>query len=308
MSEFLYILQFIGGSIFLYFGAEYLIENSKKLASHFKISPIVVGITIVAFGTSLPELVVSILANFKNEPGIVLGNIIGSNIANIGLVLSITAIIYPIVFTFSKIKVDLLFLLTITTMPLIFIVNGHLTAIQGIQLFIVLGFYVYYLVKRDSDIDLDEPKKAFSLSVPFFIIFSITGLAFGSHFFVEGAIGITKILGVSSITVGMTIVAIGTSLPELATSAIAAKQGNSAFAIGNIIGSNIMNIVAVLGLTIIIKPIEVTFADVWIQLSMMLGLTMLLLIILRVKNGISKNVGWCLLVAYSIFFYLNFLQ
>ncbi len=308
MNEIIFIVQFILGSIFLYFGAEYLVGSSRKLASHFRIPPIIIGITVVAFGTSLPELVVSILANIKDQPGIVVGNIIGSNIANIGLVLSITAIIFPIIFSYSNIKIDLLFLLTITLMPVIFIYNGNLGLLQGIQLFIILSFYIYYLIKRNADLEEDCSKREFSFSIPILIIISIVGLAFGSHFFVEGAIGISQILGVSSIAVGMTIVAIGTSLPELATSAIAAKHKESAFAIGNIIGSNIMNIVAVLGLTIIVKPITVVFSDIWIQLSTMLGLTITLLIVLRMNNGISRLVGWILLGVYSVFFYLNFLQ
>ena len=304
------ILQFSLGTILLYFGADYLILGSKSIASKFKIPPIVVGITLVAFGTSLPELIVSIIAILKGESGIVIGNVVGSNIANIGLVLGVTAILTPIVFSFKKISFDLYFLIVITFLPLLFIYLGELVLWQGICFLLLLGGYCWHLFNKDHEYDENHSDENLSdgLTISIKIIFGIIGLGFGAHIFVLGAKGIAIALGVSSLVIGMSIVALGTSLPELAASLAAAKHNEKDFVIGNIIGSNIMNIIAVLGFTLLIHPISVEFTEVFMHGIFMVTLTLGLFFILKFRGGITKSSAGILLLIYIIFLYFNFQQ
>ena len=304
------ILQFSLGTILLYFGADYLILGSKSIASRFKIPPIVVGITLVAFGTSLPELIVSIIAILKGESGIVIGNVVGSNIANIGLVLGVTAILTPIVFSFKKISFDLYFLIVITFLPLLFIYLGELVLWQGICFLLLLGGYCWHLLNEDHEFDenLSDENLSDGLTISLKIIFGIIGLGFGAHIFVLGAKGIAIALGVSSLVIGMSIVALGTSLPELAASLASAKHNEKDFVIGNIIGSNIMNIIAVLGFTLLIHPISVEFTEVFMHGIFMVTLTLGLFFILKFRGGITKSSAGILLLIYIIFLYFNFQQ
>jgi cation:H+ antiporter len=302
------ILLFMVGAVLLYYGADFLILGSKSIASKFKIPPIVVGITLVAFGTSLPELIVSIIAILKGESGMVIGNIVGSNIANIGLVLAVTAIFVPIVFSFKKINVDLYFLIFITFLPLLFMYLGDLVLWQGVCFLLLLGGYCWYLFNKDHDYEEDHSDENLSDGLTIFlkIIFGIIGLGLGAHIFVLGAKGIAIALGVSSLVIGMSIVALGTSLPELSASIAAAKHGETGLIIGNIIGSNIMNIVAVLGFTLLISPISVEFSHVAIHGIFMVVLTLGLFILLKYKGGVTKFSAGVLILIYIIFLYFNF--
>ena len=304
------ILQYSLGTILLYFGADYLILGSKSIASKFKIPPIVVGITLVAFGTSLPELIVSIIAILKGESGMVIGNVVGSNIANIGLVLGVTAILTPIIFSFKKISFDIYFLIVITFLPLLFIYLGELVLWQGICFLLLLGGYCWHLFNKDHEYDENHSDENLSdgLTISIKIIFGIIGLGFGAHIFVLGAKGIAIALGVSSLVIGMSIVALGTSLPELAASLAAAKHNEKDFVIGNIIGSNIMNIIAVLGFTLLIHPISVEFTEVFMHGIFMVTLTLGLFFILKFRGGITKSSAGILLLIYIIFLYFNFQQ
>ena len=304
------ILQFSLGTILLYFGADYLILGSKSIASKFKIPPIVVGITLVAFGTSLPELIVSIIAILKGESGIVIGNVVGSNIANIGLVLGVTAILTPIIFSFKKISFDIYFLIVITFLPLLFIYLGELVLWQGICFLLLLAGYCWHLFNKDHEYDENHSDENLSdgLTISIKIIFGIIGLGFGAHIFVLGAKGIAIALGVSSLVIGMSIVALGTSLPELAASLAAAKHNEKDFVIGNIIGSNIMNIIAVLGFTLLIHPISIEFTEVFMHGIFMVTLTLGLFFILKFRGGITKSSAGILLLIYIIFLYFNFQQ
>jgi len=186
------ILQFAAGTVLLYYGADFLILGSKSIASKFKIPPIVVGITLVAFGTSLPELIVSIIAILKGESGMVIGNVVGSNIANIGLVLAVTAILVPIVFSFKKISFDLYFLIFITFLPLFFMYLGDLVLWQGICFLLLLGGYCWYLFNKDHEYEDDHSDGNLShgLTISLKIILGIIGLGLGAHVFVLGAKGI----------------------------------------------------------------------------------------------------------------------
>ena len=302
------LLQLLVGAVLLYYGAEFLITGSKSIAEKYNIPPIIVGITLVAFGTSLPELIVSIDAILQNESGIVVGNVVGSNIANIGLVLGITAMMTPIYFSYKKIRFELYFLLFITLLPLFFIFLGNLVFWQGMIFLLLLGGYCWKLCTKDTIID-DDPEilaeqRISAISLKIFL--GIVGLWLGAQTFVLGAIDIAIALGVSSLIIGMSIVALGTSLPELAASISAAKHNQTGFVIGNIIGSNIMNIVAVLGFTLLIHPISVEFADVTTPGIFMMILTMGLFILLKYKGGVTKLFAVIFILIYVLFLYFNF--
>ena len=302
------ILQFAVGMVVLYYGADLFIKTSKTVASKLKISPVVVGITLVAFGTSLPELIVSIIAILRNETGIVIGNIVGSNIANIGLVLGITAVLTPIFFSFKKISYDLYFLLFITFLPLLFIYLGNLVFWQGIFFILLLLGYCWKLYYKNHG--YDEQQENQNVEGVFYIsiktIMGMVGLGFGAHIFILGAEGIAMALGVSSLIIGMSIVALGTSLPELAASIVAAKNNETGFVIGNIIGSNIINIIAVLGFTLLIRPITVEFSAIATQGIFMVILTMALFFLLKYKGGVTKFPAGIFILIYFLFLYFNF--
>ena len=302
------ILQFIVGAFFLYYGAEFLIKGSKNIAAKYKIPNVVIGITLIALGTSLPELIVSIMANLRGEPGLVIGNVMGSNVANIGLVLGTTAILSPIYFSFAKIRYDMYFLLGITVLPLWFIFLGNLIFWHGIFFILMLIIYCGYLIKSNQ---LDDKENNITIDGNNFllvvqVIIGIIGLAMGATLFVGGAKGIALALGVSPLIIGMSIVALGTSLPELAASLSAAKHGETGMIIGNIMGSNIMNIVLVLGTSILFSNIPMDFIEIITQGFFMVILTVCLLFLLKWKNMISKLPGIIFVLMYILFLYFNF--
>lgn len=304
--EISFILQFLAGAVLLYFSADFLLDGSKSVASKYKIPPIIIGITLVAFGTSLPELIVSIMANLKDKPGMVVGNVVGSNIANIALVLGAAAFLNPLFFQFRKIRTDLYFLLGVTLLPIIFIYCGELILWQGVFFLSLLAGYCWFLFRKDHTYEEEASVSLPALNTAGKIIFGIAGLGFGSNFFVDGASGIALAMGVSPLVIGMSLVALGTSLPELATSLVAAKKGEAGFAIGNVIGSNIINIVGVLGITLLIRPISTEFAQVSTQGCFMIILTLILFFLLKLKGGITKLPAGILLLIYIVFLYLNF--
>ena len=302
------IIQFTVGAVLLYYGADFLITGSKSISEKFNISPIVLGITLVAFGTSLPELIVSIIAILRGDPGIVIGNVVGSNIANIGLVLGTTSIMTPIYFAYKKIRFDLSFLMFITFLPLCFIYLGDLGFWQGLIFMLLLLGYCFRLYQKDKIIDREEDIKSNHgiINIYLKILIGTAGLGLGAHFFVLGATGIAIKLGVSSLIIGMSIVALGTSLPELAASIIAARHNQTDIIIGNIIGSNIINIIAVLGFTSLIRPITIEFSQMAIQGIFMVIITFILFLFIKYKGGISKSSAGLLLIIYMLFLYFNF--
>jgi len=267
---------------------------------------IFIGITIVAFGTSLPELIVSIYANLSGEQEIVLGNIIGSNIANIGLILGLTAMIYPISFNFKISKIDFYFLTAITVLFSFFLYFEMLSMIQGILFLLSLTFYCAYLYRTHKN-DYNEKYEQFNYQFVILFFAGVIGLWLGSDLFVRGAISMAKYFGVSSLAIGMTIVALGTSIPELATSLVAASKGESEIAVGNILGSNLFNILAVMGLTLVINDMVFDFSTIQINVIIMLVFTLLLVIILKYLNRISRLTGLLFLAGYVYSFIIMFL-
>jgi len=260
-----YIL-FIIGFFLLIKGADLLVDGSASIAKKLKISSIVIGLTIVAFGTSAPEFIVNIFANVRGNSEIAIGNILGSNIANILLILGISAIIYPITAkkntVLKEIPLSLLAAIVLGLMANDLIIDGAgfsgITRIDGfilLSFFIIFLYYTFGITKSDKDI-VEEEIKVFSYSkAVIFIILGLAGLVIGGKWIVDGAIKIAELFNISQSLIGLTIVAIGTSLPELATSAIAAYKKQSDIAIGNVVGSNIFNIFWILGASAIIRPL-----------------------------------------------------
>lgn len=260
------ILFLVGGFILLIKGADWLVEGSADLARRFKISDLVIGLTVVSFGTSAPELIVNIFASFQGSADIAIGNVVGSNISNTFFILGASALVAPLAIQRStvikEIPLMLLASLTLLTMANDRIVDGYaiseLSRSDGIAFlgfFIIFIYYTFGLANgKKSKHKTSKPQYAVWLSLVMFVV-GLIGLGAGGHLAVEGAKSIAFQIGISEALVGLTIVALGTSLPELAASVVAAKKGNTDIAVGNVVGSNIFNIYWILGLSAVIKPL-----------------------------------------------------
>jgi cation:H+ antiporter len=302
----LYFYLIVGLGILLV-GGKFLVDGASTLALRFGMSPGLIGLTVVAFGTSAPELLVSINAALKGSSDLALGNVIGSNISNISLILGISAIVYPIAVHPSVLKLDYLVMLVSSVLFFLVSLNGEISSLEGgVFILLLIGVNLYFILKLRTDPnDVDETDvvpqplwKGFSL-----LILGIIGLYFGSELLVNNAVTISQTFGVSERVIGVTIVAIGTSLPELVTSLIAAIDKKTDLAIGNILGSNIFNILSIIGLTSLIQPIQVSEAFIQKDFFWMLGLSLLLFPALRSKHGIVRWEGGVLLIIYGLYVY-----
>ena len=308
-KQILYSLAvFIIGLIILYLGGEGLVRGSSRLARAMGINPVLIGLTIVAFGTSAPELVVSIIAAFKGSNDLIMGNILGSNIANIGLILGISALIYPISIKLTLIKVELPFMIFISILLLLFSQNLIIEHFEGAILFILLISMIIYscydAFKEPKEIEkeyseLVQVDRSYNKNI-LYIVFGVIGLSIGAKLLVDSAISIAQSLGVSEALIGITAVAIGTSLPELTTSVIAALKRESGIIIGNIIGSNIFNI-GILGIISVLKPIEMKQHLLEFEFGIMILFSIILLPIMKTGFKIAKTEGLLLLLFYLMF-------
>ena len=308
-----YLLTVVGFAILVGSG-KYLVMGSVSLASYLKISKLVIGVTVVAFGTSAPELLVSIQAALKGHPEMAIGNVVGSNIANIALVLAITAIILPIAVSRNSIRIDWPVMMGVSLLFLLFARDFKLSRMEGIVFNIILVVFIIYSVwssrKKLQSMDEDlhpKPEKSILVSI-LLIVVSCAGLFFGADLLVDNVSIIAMDLGVSERVIAVTVIAIGTSLPELVTSIMAAIQKESDISIGNIIGSNIFNILSVLGITAIIKPIRISEEFVRVDILWMLGISLLMFALLRPwkKAFLSRIDGLILLSAYFAYVYIVF--
>jgi len=306
-----YFLLFVGLVILLY-GGKILVDGASAMAVKLGMSAGLIGMTVVAFGTSAPELLVSVNAALKGNSDISIGNVIGSNIANIALVLGISGIFYPILIRKSHIRFDYLVTLLVSILFYGLSYNGLIGFWEGILLFgLFIGFNIYLfnssgLVNNTEVEEEIEQVKNYSWAASIGLFLGgVLGLYLGSELLVTNAVKISREFGISERIIGVTIIAIGTSLPELITSIIAALSKRTDLALGNILGSNIMNILSIIGLTAIIKPIGVSQAFIDSDFLWMLGITLFLFVLMRTKMRISKVEGSLLLLSY--FAYLFFL-
>ncbi|MCW8154855.1 sodium:calcium antiporter [Stutzerimonas stutzeri] len=259
----------IAGLVLLVAGAEVLVRGAAKLAAQFGISPLVIGLTVVAFGTSAPETAVSVQAAFNGSGDIAIGNVLGSNIANVLLILGMTALVAPLVVSRQLIRLDVPIMIGASLVTFGLAWDGELSRIDGALLFSAVVVYTLFLVissRRESkaagaddefakEFGLDEPAKPHAALINAgLVIAGLVLLVVGSNFLVEGAVALARALGLSELVIGLTVIAIGTSLPELATSIMAAFRGERDIAVGNIVGSNLFNLLCVLGLASLVSP------------------------------------------------------
>ena len=296
------------GSIMLYLGSEWIVKGGVAIAEKYGISTIVIGLTVVAFGTSLPELLVSLNAALQGSTSIAVGNAIGSNVANVGLVLALSALIFPISLNYKLIKRDLWIYLVSCVIFILFSLDGRLSKFEGAFFVSSLLFYIIFSIKRPIKTDNEIEKSNddnFGEKV-LFVIFGIVGLSLGADIFVDGSVYIARFFGISEVVIGMTIVAFGTSLPELATSAMAAYKRESAISIGNIIGSNIFNILCVLGVTSIIEPLNSNWGEISFQVLIMIFYGFLIFIASKLTQPINRIFSAMMLCGYILFIYVLF--
>ena len=261
----------IAGLVLLVAGAEVLVRGAAKLAAQFGISPLVIGLTVVAFGTSAPETAVSVQAALNGSGDIAIGNVVGSNIANVLLILGVTALVAPLVVSRQLIRLDVPIMIGASLVTFGLAWDGELSRIDGALLFAAVVAYTLFLIissRREKAAEADDEfAKEFGLHEPAkphaglinagLVIAGLVLLVVGSNFLVEGAVALARALGLSELVIGLTVIAVGTSLPELATSIMAAFRGERDIAVGNIVGSNIFNLLAVLGLASLVSPLPI---------------------------------------------------
>lgn len=303
-----YFLLVVGLAILLY-GGKLLVDGASAIAVKLGLGAGLIGMTVVAFGTSAPELLVSVNAALKGNSDISIGNVIGSNIANIGLVLGISGIVFPIYIKKINVRFDYLVTLLSTVLFFGLSYNGIITTLEGIillGLFIVFNIYIFNKPNSDNsevEEEIEQVKNFSWLTASLLLLGGVLGLYFGSELLVNNAVIISRQFGISERIIGVTIIAIGTSLPELITSIIAALSKRTDLALGNILGSNIMNILSIIGITAIIKPIEVSQSFIDSDFLWMLGITVLLFFVMRTKMRVSKVEGGILLLSYAAYLF-----
>ncbi len=255
------------GLVLLVLGAEWLVRGASRLAQAFGVSPLVIGLTIVAFGTSAPELAVSAFASFHGNADIAIGNVVGSNIFNVLVILGISAIVMPLVVHTQLIRLDVPLMILASGAIYLLAMDGNLSRLEGIGLFIGICLYTWFLVQQSrreskeaqAEFSSNSPQQTlprkFGLLIDWgLIVVGLAALMIGSKFLVDSSTAIARAVGISELIIGLTIVAAGTSLPELATSVVAAYRGQRDIAVGNVVGSNLFNILSVLGLSAVISP------------------------------------------------------
>ena len=289
------------GLVMLFYGGDYLVTGSIRLATRFKTSPFVIGATVIGFGTSAPELAVSVLASLQGSGELALGNVIGSNIANVGLVLGLTSLLIPLTISEQRFKSEAPILLGVSLLILYLAWDHHLLRWEGGFMVVLLVMYLWtaFGKKEVSDIELEEGGYGW-LPTPLLIIFGLILLIVGAEVLVKGATGIAREMGISEWFIGVSIVAVGTSLPEIVSALIAAKRGHGEMAIGNVFGSNIFNILLVLGVASSIQPLEIEEA-IHPDLIFTTAFICLFLVLIRLKHDLSRRDGALLLLGYAAY-------
>jgi len=304
-------LLLIGGLILLILAGEALVRGAVGIALKYNVSTLVIGMTIVSFGTSAPELLVSLKAALAGHPEISIGNVIGSNIANIALVLGITTMILPIAVRRSTVALDWPIMMISTILFYLFTLNANIEWWEGAIFFIgllVFNVYIFWKSKKTGnestefeDIDTDKFINIYK-SIGFVIAGAI-GLAVGANWLLEGAVVIARDVGMSEHVIGVTIIAFGTSVPELVTSVMAAFKNQTDISVGNLIGSNIFNLLGVLGITAVVREIPVTEQVLTNDIYWVLGISLLLFPLMIIGYKIDRLKGFILFLAYCVYIY-----
>mgnify|MGYP000542491439 CR=1 FL=1 len=292
-------IMLAGGLIGLFLGGDWLVRGASQIALRFAVPPLVVGLTVVGFGTSTPELLVSLQAAFNGAAGIAIGNVIGSNIANILLILGVAALIAPPFARFQTMKRDLLWMLGAALAIPVIIASGYVGRLEGATLLLGLIVYLGLSLRALRTAPQEATPTDIKLAPAFgFTLAGLAAVMIGAHYLVESATLIARQLGVSEAMIGLSIVAIGTSLPELATTVAAAIKGQREIALGNVIGSNIFNILAILGITGLVVPIPVDARFLHFDAPVMIGATLLTVGLIYARGTVSRVVGAGMLAGY----------
>ncbi|HNP17962.1 MAG TPA: calcium/sodium antiporter [Fulvivirga sp.] len=309
------IVMLIVGLFVLIIGGDFLVRGASSIALKSHISPLVVGLTVVAFGTSAPELLISVKAALDGSPDMVMGNVIGSNICNLALVLGITALIGPIKVQNDSIKID--WPVTMGASLLLYFVvkekDAVIDSFEGMVFVFLIIVYTVYIIRksrketkalREAEESIDLPQASNSpWKDLFFIVGGCAGLYFGADWFVGGAKEMASVLGVSERVIGITVLALGTSLPELVTAIVASIKKETDLALGNLMGSNIFNILSILGITSLIQDIHVSPVIIHHDMTVMLGVTLLILPLMFYKRTMGRFAGVVLVSVYIIYTY-----
>jgi len=304
------LVRLPAGILLLYFGAEWLVRGSAGFAFAMGMRPLVVGLTIVAYGTSAPELVVSVAAALEGHSALALGNVVGSNIANLGLILGVTALISPpaVEKTLARREVPIL-VVTALLCPFL-LADGWIGRVDGALLLLgAIAFTIWTLrvaapappPSAESGGGEGRTSRASLLRLIGLAALGLAVLLAGGKVFVDGATGVALAFGVSERLIGLTIVAIGTSLPEMAASLVAAIRGHPSIAVGNVVGSNIFNMLLILGAAGLVRPIEGSFSVIGFDVGVMVGFTLAGALLLRCERRISRLEGALLVAAYAAF-------
>lgn len=307
----LHLVLFLCGILILYIGGVSFIKGSSNTARIFGIKPLIVGLVIAAFATSAPEFFVSILATIRKSQSLAIGNIIGSCIANIALVLGLAALARPITVKASLLRRELPILFAVTLIFFAVCLDFRITRPDAFILLILFALFILYCIKNAKEekgpSEAFEAAKIYSKPKAFwFLIAGLAGLVLGANFIVGSSINLAKYFGISEVVIGLTAVAIGTSLPELAVSLVAAIRGEGDISIGNVIGSNIFNILAIVGAVCLIRPITVGPDLLFFSLPLLIFYTLGLAPILKKGLRIGRQEGAILLVSYFLYLYFIF--
>ncbi len=288
------------GIALLYGGGELLVRFASSLALRFRLSPLVIGLTVVAFGTSAPELAASLTATLNGAEAIAVGNVVGSNIANVGLILGLAALLLPIAIQKSVFQREIPVMIGASLVPLLFFADGRLGRLEGAVLFALLLAYLVWLLRSPDE---DEALDDLNLYPLWLTVAGIVGglvlLVLGAQVLVDGATSLALAFGVPERIIGLTLVAVGTSLPELASSLVAVLKRETDMVLGNIIGSNIFNILCILGITSLITPLALPFAALRLDLLIMVAFAVLTVIFLFTQRRLERWEGGVLVLAYG---------
>lgn len=308
----LHSILLMAGIALLYLGSEWMVRGASALALAFYIRPVIIGLTVVAFATSAPELLVSLIAAIKGSSGVSLGNILGSNVANMGLVLGSSALVKPQGVDRGLLTRELPFMIGVSGLFWLICLDGEIGRLDGVILLAGLGtFLLMGLITARTGIQITvdpgaarEAKKILWQGI--LILLGLGGLMAGAHIIVNSAIFIAEHLGLSEVFIGLSIVAVGTSLPELATSVVAGAKGEHDISIGNVVGSNVFNVCMVIGAVGAFNPMAVDIASLQLKFAGMIALSLLLFVFCRTNYRITRLEGLFLLISFFAFIALSF--
>jgi cation:H+ antiporter len=310
MSTFAILCWVVGGFVLLYYGADWLVRGSVSLGLRWGLTPLVVGLTLVSYGTSMPELAVSVKASWDGQGGIALGSVVGSNICNIGLILGMAAVVTPLRVRLGLLRFDTPLLIGVSLLLPLLLWNEQIGRWEGLLLFLGIVLYTVFTLRRVQDEHDPEVLAEYEELAPGVttswggdvarVVGGIMVLALGGRFLVDGSVALARQVGMSEAVIGLTLVALGTSLPELAATLVAAFRREADIAVGNVIGSNLFNLLNVLGISAMVQPVDqegVTRVD----LGVMVGMTLLLVPLMRTGFVLQRWEGGLFLLAYAAY-------